>query len=157
MVFFAFCKKLLMVTDRADPKKLPSHSLLMYVRGGDRVVMKCSYVISCQRTVHKPTDVHVSEDIECVGVSFCGWPFPLCAYQWTSKLVGNSCQPPDMRRCLRGAIAYHVTQTPYSITHRYVSFSVGQFVPSLIHAMCEVFHRVKTAVKCTYADRRSHE
>ena len=36
MVIFAFCKKLLMVTDRADPTKATeSFFLLMYVRGGD--------------------------------------------------------------------------------------------------------------------------
>lgn len=46
MVFFAFCKKLLMVTDRADPtKSTEPFFLLMYVRGGDRVVMECSYVV----------------------------------------------------------------------------------------------------------------
>ena len=35
-----------MVTDRADPTKATeSFFLLMYVRGGDRVVMECSYVV----------------------------------------------------------------------------------------------------------------
>lgn len=41
-----FAKELLMVTDRADPTKATEpFFLLMYVRGGDRVVMECSYVV----------------------------------------------------------------------------------------------------------------